>query len=1060
MDSVHARSPSAQDHAKRLLAPLHELLLDATDATNNPTNQNQEDEELEQEHNVVLSSLSELVQHKTAALVDALRSQEDRSSQLEIDNARLQKLHGEAAGRVISLQNTVDTIKRGIEEIESRLKQEQENHKTSKQEHAQFATQASINMKAHQQHTEDQLVERENRVRQRIAEGVAVELEETQKLHETTVQTLQASHATMVAQHHDSLQLFAACKEKFKEDVKHLKELHEVKLNTLRIEHETDLNKTQKESEQRILQQHTTHHHAVNLQEQIHDTATMVHKTTLEAKVRAELLAVEQERDHYRLSSEILEVERDKWRDATTNVERERNAALQVKEQEHEEEMRAIEARHREASKGRLEEKDHLIVVGRLEQKIMSLEMDLKRGRSLLERERERHSVEESDVTRSYEERISEIRRSLQQAMEENDAKHCSEVTHTNERHRKIEISLRKEISQVCEDRRERDERADEIQKKMHSEQSRVRRETNTREEAHRSELFRTRQTLKITEQKASELEKEIFSYRNDIDRIKDDETKNREEREHEREEKDKLIESLQLEVDEAQTRLLERAVEEEEERRRTDQETARERVREARRQKDIMETLRSEHQTKDRKSDREHLMVLRRLQEESISSMLTLRSMAEKKMEWVAHECHDLMLVDVREGRSQRMVRGGRSGRNGRNGRNGGAGASDGRLHRTPSMESIESSLRKERRDRRREVGSNKSIPTTPTNATRSLVSSSSSPRSPMLSPPRLVREASTLPLSNMKNVTIGSISTLRNDSRSSSELIVLERTLRSMLTSHLETLSAKAKDVTKQVALLRHERALREEEEDEEEEQVRRRNRGRRAHGNGDGVPTPRTTRRKKMGITPTKKKKNQKKKKLKAKVQNEVIGGTDIYNDDGNVVARAHVKLNLRHTTAAAAAANNNMYKMEEDEEYVKEETQRVEREKGWNNTVGSPMRQPPPVFSANLDGEIDGEIDGEMDSDNKSVGNHVTTSQRRGTYFGTYTTEQASGKGDDPREVQSTQQNNQTEDEVPAWVPTQRRTSMFSRVRRPSIQQKQNQHGTVLAPAPANPVFNVR
>jgi hypothetical protein len=125
-------------------------------------------------------------------------------------------------------------------------------------------------------------------------------------------------------------------------------------------------------------------------------------------------------------------------------------------------------------------------------------------------------------------------------------------------------------------------------------------------------------------------------------------------------------------------------------------------------------------------------------------------------------------------------------------------------------------------------------------------------------------------------------------------------------------------------------------------------------------------------------------------------------------------------------------------EEIKEEIEEERKRVARERGWNDTVGSPARGSgkPPLFSANLDTQ------------------RFPPAARR-TRRKKKKTKSPSGKlelrsdGLDRPVVSITPDN-------PAWVGAGRRTSMFGTPRTNSVQQ--NHRGTILTPA--SEVFNER
>ena len=119
----------------------------------------------------------------------------------------------------------------------------------------------------------------------------------------------------------------------------------------------------------------------------------------------------------------------------------------------------------------------------------------------------------------------------------------------------------------------------------------------------------------------------------------------------------------------------------------------------------------------------------------------------------------------------------------------------------------------------------------------------------------------------------------------------------------------------------------------------------------------------------------------------------------------------------------------------------EKERTTRERGWNDTVGSPARGStrgkPPLFSANLDTQS-------VPSGKKRRTRKKITKQRGGITSGKSTFEVRSDG------LVSISPDN------PAWVGAGRRTSMFGLPRTNSVQQ--NRRGTILTPA--SEVFNER
>ena len=241
-----------------------------------PPSANQEPEH----HDTLLSSLSTLVQQKTTSLTAALHQSQQQHALLQQQHALLQQqLHS-----MTELQ----------QHTQEQLDQTVQQHQETKREHNDVMAAAANQIDAYRQTMEDQLVEMENQVHQRVAREVKDTLAKVQQEHDDTVAALQTTHAALLTQHASALQTFDTCKIQFQRDIESLKELYMAKTKTLQVEHENHLILAHKSHKQALMEQNTSHHHAIQLQKQMHGTTMMVQQTTLEAQVDSELATVKQ----------------------------------------------------------------------------------------------------------------------------------------------------------------------------------------------------------------------------------------------------------------------------------------------------------------------------------------------------------------------------------------------------------------------------------------------------------------------------------------------------------------------------------------------------------------------------------------------------------------------------------------------------------------------------------------------------------------------------------------------------------------------------------------------
>ena len=261
------------------------------------------------------------------------------------------------------------------------------------------------------------------------------------------------------------------------------------------------------------------------------------------------------------------------------------------------------------------------------------------------------------------------------------------------------------------------------------------------------------------------------------------------------------------------------------------------------------------------------------------------------------------------------------------------------------------------------------------------------------------------------------------------------LENTLHSVLSSHLDALSSTAKDVTQQVAVLRHEHALREEEEEEE----KRRRKKLRENGN----PNPNNTNTTFIDTNDTSNHRNSTNKKarngINKKTQKERMSASRNKKKKKRITKDSipHARIQLSENIIDDVEEEDNTFYEYTEIDHEKEEERRFNRRKGWNDTVGSPRRgsmvpQEPLLFVADLN---------VVHTVNKKVKHKKKESFKQSR---SKTNEQMTSNG----LIAHVPAN-------PAWVGAGRRTSMFGTTRTASVQQ--NHRGTVLT-TPSSKIFN--
>ena len=226
-----------------------------------------------EEHEVLLSSLRSLVQKQVDSLnSELLQSREDQELLREQNQLLEQQLNEQQSKNV---------------EIERRMEK-------FVKEHNKMMSNATKEIDIFRQNMEDQLVEAENQVHQRVAVAVQNALQKSQKQHEEIVHSLRTSHEALALEHQKSLRTFDECKMKFQNDVSKLKAFYDTKMKTIAVQHENEIIELKKKHKNTLMEQSSSHHDAIHIQKKIHGTTMTVQQTALEAQIRAELTTANQ----------------------------------------------------------------------------------------------------------------------------------------------------------------------------------------------------------------------------------------------------------------------------------------------------------------------------------------------------------------------------------------------------------------------------------------------------------------------------------------------------------------------------------------------------------------------------------------------------------------------------------------------------------------------------------------------------------------------------------------------------------------------------------------------
>ena len=382
----------------------------------------------EEEHTLVLSSLKALVQHETSSLAKALDLAKKRAHKLERAKQSLQQEHTETALQLQTLQQVQHETLHNLEQLAR-----QSQHDA--QEHNRMLAQASNEMTTYRRTMEDRQVETEETVHQKVALIVEQTLQTAQDQHEETIASLHAAHATLISQHQDSLATFETCKSTFQTDIAFLKTLYDAKIKTKDIKHESDLLQLMKDHKQTLMEQSSTHHHAVNLQEQMHGTTMMVHHTTLEAKVRAQLTAAEQERNHYKGQSESFEKEKLGLEKQLASNALKHIHVLKNVQHQHEEALQLVEEQRLGELRDREEEHDHVATIGRLKQSRQRLTHEVNTIQNLLTKERKEQVLAMNENAVRLDQQSKEWTTKKNKALEEGEQRHARDLERMRVKH-------------------------------------------------------------------------------------------------------------------------------------------------------------------------------------------------------------------------------------------------------------------------------------------------------------------------------------------------------------------------------------------------------------------------------------------------------------------------------------------------------------------------------------------------------------------------------------------------------------------------------------------------
>ena len=935
-------------------------------------------------HDTLLSSLSTLVHKKTTALTAALHQSQQQHALLQ------QQLHS-----MTELQ----------QHTQEQLNQTVQQHQETKRGHNDVMAAAANQIDAYRQTMEDQLVEMENQVHQRVAREVKDTLAKVQQEHDDTVAALQNTHAALLAQHASALQTFDTCKIQFQRDIESLKELYTAKTKTLQVEHENHLILAHKNHKQALMEQNTSHHHAIQLQKQMHGTTMMVQQTTLEAQVDSELATVKQslahvqeERNHYQIAHETCNNEKNEIEQQYQHSVHEHMNQTKDLKQEHQQNMALLQQQHRATLLTTMPKKEHATIALELQQQVEEFKtqaLACKHQNTVLVQE---HAAALNDREFQSNTQSDKHLRQRQLDQQEHERNHANEVKQLNSkwsvvvaRHQENLDALKKELQ-----RKEHQHRT--LMQTSNHELIQCKQATHDTKEQQQQKMFQTHQKLhQLTEEllaattqskeynaKIVQLNKEVkgLKTRFNQDRMK----------------YDMDVQRLTTSLMDAKHRLVGKELESQEEQ----EALGREHGRALARMKECcqveMTTFQNDCLRNVQQKKREHVRQMQQHQDESEQVMVVLRKQAEKEIEWVAQECHGMMLMDagkVRPGHFQEKGKGTND-----LGVVGGGG-----LHRSPSVESIESTLLRN--------GGGFSIAPSPVG------SPSLAQRSSMALPPQVVRA----------NFSVSSVDTSvdtdennlaergirRKENRTA--MVGLEKTmdsddaisgLRAELQLHVDTLSMAAIEVTKQVVSSRQERIAEENRARASKEKQDTKHQG----SSRRSSPTKTSSEKQKHPSTP----------RARLKIIRVVCDSDDDDGDGGDTV----------HQVRA---------------EYELQRKEREAREKGWNDTVGSPRRNQrkgnqqnvdsPPVFEANLNQKT-----------SPSIRKKFRKKRNGGKKKGTASSSELRSDGLDRHMIVNKPKN-------PAWVGAGRRGSTFGHL---NMTAQQNHRGTFLTPAGA--VFNMR